>query len=68
MADEASVIAQRNRVVFPVSDAPKNIVTPGGFSQSVGFFWLRSITYQRAFSFLLKLIPNFAIRQAESGC
>jgi len=52
------VAAQRNRVVFPVSDAPKNIVTPGRFakaskivSQSVGLFWLRSIIAPEGFFF-----------------
>jgi hypothetical protein len=50
--------AARKQVVFPVSDAPKNIVTPGRFakasktvSQAVCFFWLRSTTAPKGFLF-----------------
>jgi len=50
--------AARKQAVFPVSDAPKNIVTPGLFakasktvSQAVCFFWLRSTTAPKGFLF-----------------
>ena len=68
------VAAQRNRVVFPVSDAPKNIVTPGRFakasktaSQAVCFFWLGSLTAPKGFLFPTQCGPEFIeTRQLDS--
>jgi hypothetical protein len=60
--------AARKHVVFPVSDAPKNMVTPGRFtrarktvSQTGCFSWLRSITALKDFFFVVQMIFSLVL-------